>query len=94
MIPRVTPLMWLQMLLCGALLGLFAAALRAAAPRFFEPLPEPLPGEIPSPLDLPPGCRFSGRCPMVQPDCQTRDPQLGRHGEGRAVACLHPLGAA
>jgi iron complex transport system substrate-binding protein len=29
MIPRVTPLMWLQMLLCGALLGLFAAALRA-----------------------------------------------------------------
>ncbi|MGR3822247.1 MAG: oligopeptide/dipeptide ABC transporter ATP-binding protein [Salipiger marinus] len=72
----------------------YAAALRAAAPRFFEPLPEPLPGEIPSPLDLPPGCRFSGRCPMVQPDCQTRDPQLGRHGEGRAVACLHPLGAA
>ncbi len=69
----------------------YAAALRAAAPRFFEPMPDPLPGEIPSPLDLPKGCRFSTRCPAAQPDCQTRDPQLGRFGPARAVACLHPL---
>ncbi|MGR3376712.1 oligopeptide/dipeptide ABC transporter ATP-binding protein [Salipiger abyssi] len=69
----------------------YAAALRAAAPRFFEPIPEPLPGEIPSPLDLPRGCRFSSRCPAAREDCRLRDPQLGRHGAGRAVACLHPL---
>ncbi|MCT4372109.1 ABC transporter ATP-binding protein [Yangia mangrovi] len=69
----------------------YAAALRGAAPRFFEPIPEPLPGEIPSPLDLPKGCRFSTRCPMAQDDCRTRDPQLGTLGAGRAVACLHPL---
>ncbi|MCA0940224.1 ABC transporter ATP-binding protein [Salipiger pacificus] len=69
----------------------YAAALRGAAPRFFEPIPEPLPGEIPSPLDLPKGCRFSTRCPVAQADCRTRDPQLGTLGAGRAVACLHPL---
>ncbi|ANT62771.1 ABC transporter [Salipiger sp. CCB-MM3] len=69
----------------------YAAALRGAAPRFFEPMPEPLPGEIPSPLDLPKGCRFSTRCPMAREDCRARDPQLGRYGTGRAVACLHPL---
>ncbi|MCR8546212.1 ABC transporter ATP-binding protein [Salipiger sp. P9] len=69
----------------------YAAALRAAAPRFFEPIPEPLPGEIPSPLDLPKGCRFSSRCTAAQEDCRLRDPQLGQHGAGRAVACLHPL---
>ncbi|AWI85118.1 ABC transporter ATP-binding protein [Alloyangia pacifica] len=69
----------------------YAAALRGAAPRFFEPIPEPLPGEIPSPLDLPKGCRFSTRCPMAQDDCRARDPQLGTLGAGRAVACLHPL---
>jgi oligopeptide/dipeptide ABC transporter ATP-binding protein len=69
----------------------YSAALRAAAPRFFEPMPEPLQGEIPSPLDLPAGCRFSTRCPAAQPDCRERDPQLGRFGAQRVVACLHPL---
>ena len=69
----------------------YSAALRAAAPRFFEPIPEPLPGEIPSPLDLPKGCRFSSRCPAAREDCRLRDPQLGQQGAGRAVACLHPL---
>ncbi len=68
----------------------YTAALRAAAPRFFEPIAEPLPGEIPSPLDLPQGCRFSGRCPLVQADCHARDPHLARTETGRAVACLHP----
>ncbi|MDO6585066.1 ABC transporter ATP-binding protein [Salipiger sp. 1_MG-2023] len=69
----------------------YTAALRAAAPSFFQPIAEPLPGEIPSPLDLPAGCRFSGRCPRVQGDCHASDPYLARAGEGRSVACLHPL---
>jgi len=69
----------------------YSAALRAAAPQFFEPIPEPLPGEIPSPLDLPKGCRFSSRCPAARDDCRLRDPQLGALDAGRAVACLHPL---
>jgi oligopeptide/dipeptide ABC transporter ATP-binding protein len=69
----------------------YSAALRAAAPQFFEPLSEPLSGEIPSPLDLPKGCRFSTRCPKAQADCQLKDPHLGKTGSQRAVACLHPL---
>lgn len=73
----------------------YSAALRAAAPRFFEPLPEPLPGEIPSPLDLPKGCRFSTRCPVAQAECRARDPHLGRLDPSRTVACLFPqTGAA
>jgi oligopeptide/dipeptide ABC transporter ATP-binding protein len=69
----------------------YSAALRAAAPQFFEPLSEPLSGEIPSPLDLPKGCRFSTRCPKAQADCKSKDPQLGKLDPQRAVACLHPL---
>ncbi|TKA95630.1 ABC transporter ATP-binding protein [Cereibacter changlensis] len=72
----------------------YARALRRAAPEFFAPITEPLPGEIPSPLDLPPGCRFSGRCDRVQPDCHLSDPALLRFGgpaASRAAACFHPL---
>ncbi|CAM3323900.1 ABC transporter ATP-binding protein [Paracoccus nototheniae] len=72
----------------------YARALRRAAPEFFEPITAPLPGEIPSPLDLPPGCRFSGRCDRVEPDCHLSDPALLRLGgptPNRAAACFHPL---
>jgi oligopeptide/dipeptide ABC transporter ATP-binding protein len=33
-------------------------------------------GEVPSPVDLPPGCRFAGRCPKVMDVCRTVRPQL------------------
>ena len=69
----------------------YSAALRRAAPEFFAPISDPLPGEIPSPLDLPPGCRFAGRCPRVQADCRQVDPQLAPIAGDRKVACLHPL---
>ncbi len=46
-----------------------------------------LQGEIPSPVDLPSGCTFAGRCPMAQPACQTRRPVLQAH-QHRQVACL------
>jgi oligopeptide/dipeptide ABC transporter, ATP-binding protein, C-terminal domain len=49
-----------------------------------------LTGEIPSPMNLPPGCRFHTRCPFAQPICRTEDPALREVG-GRAVACHFPL---
>jgi len=69
----------------------YTRALLNASPRFFEPIAEPLPGEIPSPIDLPPGCRFAGRCPGAAGDCREHEPILGVASAGREVACLHPL---
>ena len=69
----------------------YSRALRHASPEFFQPITDPLPGEIPSPLDLPKGCRFSGRCAFVQDDCLIEDPALVQRLPGRAAACYHPL---
>ena len=49
-----------------------------------------LPGEVPSPINPPSGCRFHPRCPRAIDKCRTVDPLLADLGGGRAVAChLH-----
>jgi len=40
-------------------------------------------GEIPSPLDPPPGCHFHPRCPHAMPRCRIEQPHL------REIAPLH-----
>jgi oligopeptide/dipeptide ABC transporter ATP-binding protein len=53
-----------------------------------------LSGEIPSPLDPPPGCRFHTRCPQVMERCRRDEPPLAPES-GRLVAChLYPSPAA
>ncbi|MDH5526423.1 MAG: ATP-binding cassette domain-containing protein [Nitrospirota bacterium] len=47
-----------------------------------------LTGDLPSPVDLPPGCRFQTRCPEVIDRCRSVDPQLIQVGAGHQVACL------
>ena len=66
------------------------------------PVPDPtvrrtrivLEGDIPSPLDMPSGCRFHTRCPhaaRLGGLCRTVEPPLADIGGGRQVAChLHP----
>ncbi len=46
-------------------------------------------GEIPSPVNVPPGCRFADRCPKVMDVCRQETPQLIelREVEKREVAC-------
>ncbi len=45
-----------------------------------------LPGEVPSPLNPPSGCRFHPRCPHVMPICGEQEPALTAV-ESRFVAC-------
>ena len=47
---------------------------------------QPLSGEVPSPIDPPPGCPFHPRCPIAEPRCQAERPALVQQG-GRGVAC-------
>ncbi len=44
-------------------------------------------GEIPSPLNPPPGCHFHPRCPLAGPRCSRETPKKIALAEGRMVAC-------
>ena len=71
----------------------YTQALIAAIPspfreRAFEA--SVLKGDIPSPLNLPKGCRFHPRCPHAMDICHTQEPVLQAH-QGREVSCfLYP----
>ena len=62
------------------------------------PIPDPpaqrqrrrivLKGEIPNPVDPPPGCRFQTRCPLVHDRCRTASPPLEEKAPGHLVACF------
>jgi peptide/nickel transport system ATP-binding protein len=48
----------------------------------------PISGDPPSPINPPPGCRFSSRCAIAEPVCRTREPALAAAGEpGRLASC-------
>jgi len=69
----------------------YTAALIAAAPR-----PDPdsilpqtglLPGELPSPIAPPSGCRFRTRCPRKGKRCEIEVPELREVAPGHLIAC-------
>ncbi|MBA7667639.1 Oligopeptide transport ATP-binding protein OppF [subsurface metagenome] len=47
-----------------------------------------LKGEVPSPLNPPPGCSFHPRCQYATPECSQAAPQLRDVGGGHEVACF------
>ena len=59
------------------------------------PVPKPgrrreraiLHGEVPSPVDLPPGCAFHTRCPIAEDLCRRETPPLRPVGASHQVAC-------
>lgn len=46
-----------------------------------------LTGEVPTPIHLPTGCVFHGRCPYVNKRCIEEIPELMQHIDGRKIAC-------
>ena len=46
-----------------------------------------LSGDVPSPLDPPPGCKFQGRCPQVEERCREDEIGFARVGEDHLVRC-------
>jgi len=65
------------------------------------PIPDPranaarkqivLEGDVPSPANPPPACRFHTRCPFATEICSTEEPPLIDHGKDHFAACHHPL---
>ncbi|HJW89945.1 MAG TPA: ABC transporter ATP-binding protein [Anaerolineales bacterium] len=59
------------------------------------PIPDPslkreriiLPGDVPSPLNPPPGCRFHPRCPVAMEHCQLEEPPFIEVSQDHWVAC-------
>jgi len=72
----------------------YTQALLAAAP-----VPDPviertrprtiIKGELPSPLNPPPGCVFNPRCPKVTEACKSAVPPTRELGPGHHVACIN-----
>ena len=46
-----------------------------------------IPGQVPSPLSAPSGCRFHSRCPHAEPRCERSRPLLQSNSPDRFLAC-------
>lgn len=61
------------------------------------PIPDPnieksrqriiLEGDVPSPINPPPGCKFQGRCKYAKPICREVTPEFKEKGKNHFVAC-------
>ncbi len=76
---------------------LFTAALHPYTEQLLlaVPVPDPrvkrkkrvLQGDVPSPIDPPPGCHFHTRCPYAVDRCRVEEPTLREVRPGQMVAC-------
>jgi oligopeptide/dipeptide ABC transporter ATP-binding protein len=46
-----------------------------------------LTGEVPSPINIPPGCSFRSRCPKAMNICKEKEPKMIEVEKGHFVEC-------
>ncbi len=49
---------------------------------------KPIPGSVPPPWALPPGCKFSDRCAFMIPPCRQAEPELRQITPGHLARCI------
>jgi len=69
------------------LLGSIARAGSARRGAIRQPLPA-IPGNVPNPLELPPGCAFAPRCALATATCDSAMPPLATPEPDRITRCL------
>jgi peptide/nickel transport system ATP-binding protein len=71
----------------------YTAGLLAALPAMTGPRRrlDAIPGFVPEPWAMPPGCAFAPRCTHATQACETAAPTLRELAHARHAACLHPL---
>ncbi|MFD1781009.1 ABC transporter ATP-binding protein [Fredinandcohnia salidurans] len=67
----------------------YTKGLLESLPKIHEDLEElyTIEGSVPSPYDMPVGCRFASRCPFQQPICHEKQPGLLEQNDGVKVRC-------
>jgi oligopeptide/dipeptide ABC transporter ATP-binding protein len=71
----------------------YTRALLASVPRVARAGRDPslrllaIPGQVPSPAALPPGCAFASRCPLAIDRCRESAPPEEAAGDKRTVRC-------
>ena len=66
----------------------YTAALIRSAPPEDGRLPDRVPGMVPPPHALPPGCVFAPRCAHRRPECEAAHPALEDAGADRETRCI------
>jgi peptide/nickel transport system ATP-binding protein/oligopeptide transport system ATP-binding protein len=72
----------------------YTGALMSAVPVADPTIPSSrrlLGGDVPSPTNPPPACRFHTRCWKAQELCRTEEPALEPKAGGNLAACHYPL---
>ncbi len=69
----------------------YTKLLADSAPVVGRPLGGGAAGELPDPLNPPPGCAFAGRCPRATDLCRAETPALRPIEGDQLAACHHPL---
>jgi peptide/nickel transport system ATP-binding protein len=81
---------------CGTLADIFENLRHPYTRGLFDSLPDienrraelkPIPGLIPDPVNLPPGCAFHPRCSYAKPECSRDLPQMRWLSDTHYVSC-------